>query len=317
MTLAVFNVEFQGLSYRSTTSENPAVAESVIGLDTLLTSAARALFGYLVDPEVDVRTGDGTGGYEVDFGFRENFGMARRAQLAGEPDYIQPSPETVIEALGLRRRDLADESEVERPEGWVDGLIPFLLKLDGRQIDRVFITSRTEVDVEVGDEMYHISYNTYRLLRHIGVRQGLAHVAGALSDPHITRVVFAERGSTEPIVELTAGCITALQPVAPKEVLLVDEVRTMALSLADPVYRCDTHWTFTDGMQTIRAVMCDAHFLKLIDNGVFAVKPGEVLIVNMHVQTYQSIEKGLESTYEILRVIDHRKPGKHILMPGI
>ena len=37
----------------------------------------------------------------------------------------------------------------------------------------------------------------------------------------------------------------------------------------------------------------------------------------MHVTTVQRADEGLVSTYDIVRVIDHRKPGKHILIPGI
>ena len=57
--------------------------------------------------------------------------------------------------------------------------------------------------------------------------------------------------------------------------------------------------------------------LHTIDSGVFGLRPGEILIVNMHVTTVQSVSEGLRSTYDIIRVIDHRKPGKHILIPGI
>ena len=83
MTLAVFDIEYEGLRRRETTSGNPAVRESVIGLDAMLTNAGRALFGYLVEPEVDVRATDEVGCLEVDLGFNANYGMARRASLAG------------------------------------------------------------------------------------------------------------------------------------------------------------------------------------------------------------------------------------------
>lgn len=36
----------------------------------------------------------------------------------------------------------------------------------------------------------------------------------------------------------------------------------------------------------------------------------------MHVTTVQTPE-GLKSTYDIVRVVDHRKPGRHLPMPGI
>ncbi len=316
VTLAVFDIEYEGLRRRETTSGNPAVAESVIGLDAMLTNAGRALFGYLVEPEVDVRATQNVGSFEVDLGFNANYGMARRASLAGVPQYIDPQPAVVIEALGLRAPDLADAPEAERPEGWVDGLIPFLMRLNGRRIDRVFLTGE-QVDVEVGDEVLHISVNTYRLLRHIGVRRGLQHLVSAIADPDISRILFCDRQTHETVLELDAGDIVSLALVEDREVPLVDEVRTMALSLAAPVFRSDACWTFTDGLQTIRARMCDEEFLHTIDCGVFGLRPGEILIVNMHVTTVQKVDTGLESTYEIIRVIDHRKPGKHILIPGI
>ena len=134
MTLAVFDIEYEGLRRREATSGNPALRESVIGLDAMLTNAGRALFGYLVEPEVDVRAAENVGCFEVDLGFNANYGMARRASLAGVEQYIDPQPAVVMKALGLRASDLADESEVERPEGWVEGVIPFLLRLNGRRV---------------------------------------------------------------------------------------------------------------------------------------------------------------------------------------
>ena len=74
MTLAVFDIEYEGLRRRETTSGNPAVRESVIGLDAMLTNAGRALFGYLVEPEVDVRATDEVGCLEVDVGFIHELG---------------------------------------------------------------------------------------------------------------------------------------------------------------------------------------------------------------------------------------------------
>ena len=136
VTLAVFDIEYEGLRRRETTSGNPALRESVIGLDAMLTNAGRALFGYLVEPEVDVRAAEDVGCFEVDLGFNSNYGMARRASLAGVEQYIDPQPAVVMQALGLRPSDLADESEAERPEGWVEGLIPFLLQLNGRHMGR-------------------------------------------------------------------------------------------------------------------------------------------------------------------------------------
>ncbi len=316
MTLAVFDIEYEGLRRRETTSGNPAVRESVIGLDAMLTNAGRALFGYLVEPEVDVRAAEEVGCFEVDLGFNANFGMARRASLAGVPQYINPQPATVMQALGLRAPDMADTPQAERPEGWVEGLIPFLLRLNGRRIDRVFLTGE-QVDVEVGDEVFHIPVSTYRLLRHIGVRKGLEHLVNAIADPDISRIIFRERQTHEPILALGARDITSLALVEDQEVPLVDEVRTMALALAAPVFRSDVCWSFTDGLQTIHANMCDEEFLHTIDSGVFGLRPGEILIVNMHVTTVQRADVGLVSTYDIVRVIDHRKPGKHILIPGI
>ena len=316
VTLAVFDIEYEGLRRRETTSGNPALRESVIGLDAMLTNAGRALFGYLVEPEVDVRAAEDVGCFEVDLGFNSNYGMARRASLAGVEQYIDPQPAVVMQALGLRPSDLADESEAERPEGWVEGLIPFLLQLNGRHIDRVFLTG-DQVDVEVGDELFHIPVNTYRVMRHIGVRKGLQHLVNAIADPDISRIVFYERGTREAILELGAGDIAALALIEDFEVPLVDEVRTMALALASPVFRNDDYWTFTDGLQTIHAQMRDEEFLHTIDSGVFGLRPGEILIVNMHVTTVQSVSEGLRSTYDIIRGIDHRKPGKHILIPGI
>ena len=52
MALTSFDLTLEGTLHEGTTSEDSAVARAIIGVDELLTSAARALYGYLGDPEV-------------------------------------------------------------------------------------------------------------------------------------------------------------------------------------------------------------------------------------------------------------------------
>ena len=118
MTLAVFNLEFRGLPHREATSANPAVAHAVIGIDTLLTQASKVLFGRVVEPEIDVRAGDGTGDFEVDLGFRVDAGKAHCAALAGESFYADPQPDVVLRALGFVAINRTPEELAALPFGW-------------------------------------------------------------------------------------------------------------------------------------------------------------------------------------------------------
>jgi len=315
VALTSFDLTLQGSLHAATTSEDSAVARAIIGVDGLLTSAARALYGYLGDPEVDVRRKEAPGAYEIDLGFRSNFGMARRAGLAGVPRYVHPDPATVMRALGWFVKDLAEPAEADVEEGTMAGLVPFLIAVAGRRFDRLYLVGDT-VDVEVGDDLYHITNDAYRLLRHLGVRQGLSDIASALKSSEVSRIVISDRATGEAIMTLLPQHFEALRMPEVKEELLYDETRTMALSLAAPVFCNDRFWTFSDGCQTIRAEMKDADFLRVIDNGVFALKPGEILVVKMHVVTTET-PTGLVSTYEIVHVLDHRKPSRHIPMPGV
>ncbi len=315
MALTSFDLTLQGSLHAATTSEDSAVARAIIGMDSLLTSAARALYGYLGDPEVDVRRKEAPGAYEIDLGFRSNFGMARRAGLAGVPRYEHPDPATVMRALGWFVKDLAEPAPAEVEEGTMDGLVPFLIAVAGRRFDRLYLVGDT-VDVEVGDDTYHITNDAYRLLRHLGVRQGLSDIASALKSSEVSRIIISDRETGDVIMTLLPQHFEALRMPEVREELLYDETRTMALSLAAPVFCNDRFWTFLDGCQTIRAEMKDADFLRIIDNGVFALKPGEILVVKMHVVTTET-PSGLVSTYEIVNVLDHRKPSRHIPMPGV
>ena len=113
MSLAAFDLTLEGALHQGTTSEDSAVSKTIIGMDRLLTNATRALYGYLVDPEVDVRRKDKAGAYEIDLGFRSNFGMARRAWLSGQSRYENPQPAAVMRALGWYQKDLAEPGEAE------------------------------------------------------------------------------------------------------------------------------------------------------------------------------------------------------------
>ena len=315
MALTSFDLTLEGSLHAATTSEDSAVARAIIGVDTLLTSASRALYGYLGDPEVDVRRKETTGVYEIDLGFRSNIGMARRANLSGVSRYENPDPASVMRALGWYPQDLAEPTEADQEEGTMRGLVPFLIAVAGRRFDRIYLVGNT-VDVEVGDDVYHITNDAYRLLRHLDVRKGLADIASALKSAEVSRIVISERATGNVIMTLLPQHFEALRLPEIKEEVLYDETRTMALALAAPVFRNDDCWSFSDGCQTIRAQMRDADFLRVIDNGVFALKPGEILVVKMHVITTET-PSGLVSIYEIVRVMDHRKPAHHIPMPGV
>ena len=93
-------------------------------MDRLLTNATRALYGYLVDPVLDVRRKDKAGAYEIDLGFRSNFVLARRAWRSGQSRYENPQPAAVMRALGWYQKDLAEPGEAEVEEGTQTGLVP-------------------------------------------------------------------------------------------------------------------------------------------------------------------------------------------------
>ena len=88
--IAAFDIAFAGAQKVETTTTNQPLAQAIIGVDQLLTMGSRALYGYLIDPEVDVRRDPSLTAYSVDLGFRKNFGMARRTQLAGVAEFINP-----------------------------------------------------------------------------------------------------------------------------------------------------------------------------------------------------------------------------------
>ena len=81
-------------------------------------------------------------------------------------------------------------------------------------------------------------------------------------------------------------------------------------------FRDDQIWTFFDGEQTIRARMADRDFLRVIDNGIFRLNADDILVVRLHIKTVQT-PAGLVSDYEVSKVLDHRKPGKHLPIPGV
>ena len=76
--IAAFDIAFAGAQKVETTTTNQPLAQAIIGVDQLLTMGSRALYGYLIDPEVDVRLDPSLTAYSVNLGFRKNFGTARR-----------------------------------------------------------------------------------------------------------------------------------------------------------------------------------------------------------------------------------------------
>lgn len=314
MALAVFDVSFKGLLKSGAAAEDHYVSEAVVGIDTVLTASASELYGRIVDPEIDIRRAPGSDLFEVDFGFGINLGMARRAALAQDEHLMNPQPLLVIDALGLRPRDLADPPPSEDEDGDVDGLFQLLLAMGGREVDCVDLLGDV-VDIKCGMDVFHVSYCTYRLLRNRSVRRAIAALADSLKNKDLQCIVFTSRVTGEVILELDSRHIVALSMPAERDVLLINEVRTMALSLLAPVYGREAEWTFSTGSQTLQIKMCDEHFSSLVDNGVFSLYPGDILIANVRITTWQTA-KGLVSEYAVLKVVDMRWPNRHIALAG-
>ena len=142
------------------------------------------------------------------------------------------------------------------------------------------------------------------------------NICRAFEDPAVSKIEIRARGADKPVIEIERKDAASFAMPAVQEVVLVDEIHRQALQLPNSTFRDDQIWTFFDGEQTIRARMEDADFLRVIDHGVFRLNAGDILVVNMHVCTKQT-PSGLVSDYEVVRVLDVRKPGKHVLVPGV
>ena len=302
--IEVFDIAFDGVQNARPTTTNKAVSEGIIGTDSMLSAATSAIYGHLVEPEIDIRRQpDGTT-YSIDLGFRRNFGMARRAQLSGVPALMDPSAEVVVAALGWK----------PCKSGRI-GLFQLLAALKGRPLEEVSLKEEC-VLIEAGGESYEVDIATYQLMRHAATREAIDQMVSAFEDPAVSKIEIRARGADKPVIEIERKDAASFAMPAVQEVVLVDEIHRQALQLPNSTFRDDQIWTFFDGEQTIRARMEDADFLRVIDHGVFRLNAGDIPVVNMHVCTKQT-PSGLVSDYEVVRVLDVRKPGKHVLVPGV
>ena len=149
------------------------------------------------------------------------------------------------------------------------------------------------------------------------MRAGLKALVDALADNEIAEINVSERDAQEPVFVLQPGHINAFSVGEPQEVLLLEKVRTMALTLQAPIFRNAQAWFFNNGLQHIQATMGDKDFLSLIDSGIFDLQSGDVLVSNVRVRTLHRRDVGLVSTYEVVGVLDIRRANTDILMPGI
>ena len=78
---------------------------------------------------------------------------------------------------------------------------------------------------------------TYELFKDREVRAGLKALVEALADSEIAEINVSERDAQEPVFVLQPGHINAFSMEEPQEVLLLEKVRTMALTLQAPVIR--------------------------------------------------------------------------------
>ena len=231
-----------------------------------------------------------------------------------EPGTVTEAAQTATDTV--TGTEPVSETEPDLAPGSVEGVLPLILALAGRGVTQVFYMGDS-VDVRAGTRgLFHVSRASYQLFSSIEVRRGFAALGKALADPAVTGIRIVDRASGAQVCSLSAAEIEHLRMPQARNVKLTDTVVTVALQLAGPVFRTDEGWIFTDGRQEVRAQMCDEEFLRVVDNGIFPIEPGMILIVNMRVQSSQVAGK-LMSDCSIIKVLDLRDSRSHLPMPGI
>lgn len=301
--MSTFRVTYDGPALEASQMDVRELAPALLAVGELLESATHALYGDSVKPQIDVRGSFKTGSFGIEFVLSADWISRVRDILAGSDVTAATNALAILGALGWAAKKAV-----------TPGLFAVLAWLRGRKITRVETLENSAV-LHVDTESIEIELRVLTLLRDVSVRNGCAKVLQPLESAGISSfTVGDDEGSVAHRVEADQRAWFAM-PVVEDE-LLIDEVRRMAFSIVSLAFKDDNKWRLHDGSNTVHAAISDTGFLTKVDTSQINFAKGDMLLCEVRIRQWQTMS-GAKTDYEVVRVLEHRTPGRQLSLPGV
>lgn len=297
-----FRLTYDGPALDNHEMDPRELAPALLAMADLLESATRVLYGDNAKVKVNVKGSFKTGSFNVDFVAVVQWLQVVRDIFAGSEAAAVANATAILTALGVIG---------------TRGLFPVLKWLRNRSITHIESSAREastarRARVFVGTDFYDVELETVDLLRDVAVRKATERVLAPLGKPGVDTFALGAGSSVNVVVRDTERSLFAAP--APKEWLIIDDVRDMAFSIVSLAFKEDNKWRLSDGSSTISATISDGEFLHGVNNDLESFSKGDSLVCRVRVRQWQT-SNGTRTEYEVVKVARHLRAARQISLP--
>lgn len=298
MSSTSFSIKYDGPALATHEMDVRELAPALLALSDMIKSANHVLFGEKADIQVNVKGSFKGGSFGVDLAAVQTFYEQITSLLAGQGPTAGANLMALLDALGIIGGA---------------GLIGLMKRLRGRKPSKIEYQDNsailTVIDEESTERMV-VDLATGKLWQDKTVRKSLHQVVRPLAQEGID--VFVAGRTSNPEIVVTKEEAEWF-PYDDSAVELNSSVIEQVCAIESVTFKDDNKWKLNNG-QTFFAFMEDQDFLKSIANGSARFGKGDRLKVSMKI-VQQDRGGKLETTYHILKVIDHQISHQGSLLP--
>jgi len=294
VSTAHFSVEYDGSALDNHEMDSRDLAGALLALGDLMGDAASSLYGEGVKTNVKVRAFK-AGSFGIDLSLQQSIMQSIVSILSTHP------VEAASNASGMIALTFY--------------LINFI-KWCGKRKIRSFEAKSDNtlvVILEDGDSQ-ELDERVVQLFQDLKTRKSLVKVLAPLGKSGIDSVKFLEESSGGVKVKISKDEHKYFDVPMQQDDLLLDEVRTMALSIISLAFKEENKWRLSDGNATIYAVIADQGFLRDVDENLISFSKGDVLMCRVRITQWQDMS-GVRTDYTVEEVLEHKPGRKQMKLP--
>lgn len=199
--------------------------------------------------------------------------------------------------------------------GTIGGLIGLYRWLNGRTPTKV---ERSKAGgVTIYDEAGHtitVPWEVLRLYQDLAVNRALGQLLDTLENEALDSIELRDAKAITPPVTLTRADRAAFSLPQPEDETVVDDTRTLALSIRSLAFQEGNKWRLFDGQNVITATIEDRDFILRVDRNQIRFAKGDVLLCQVRTVQKQTTD-GLKTDHFVQKVVEHRTAQTQIPLP--
>lgn len=225
-----------------------------------------------------------------------------------------PASQSVIKALNSPETiALATLMTFLGVGGLKDGLIWLVMRLKGKQPEKVAEVNSDEVEIETKEGTLRIGKLVWQFYNSRQIRKSVYGVLKPLEKPGVEEVEFIDSQNHVTVVE-KEDAKYFIPPEENQEKLLELAPRETYVNVVHMWFKGGHKWKFSEGgASEWTAEITDANFINKLTAGDVSIRAHDFLKVR--VKQIQFIKgSDITSTYEIIEVLEHKKGGEQLML---